>query len=69
MLDFDGFSNSQANMVREEILDSIDDMGIEMIEHQDIKDLAMTFSCMPEATRISFGIDRVKRSIDTTHWV
>ena len=33
MLDVDGVSNSQANMIREEILDSIDDMGVEIIEN------------------------------------
>ena len=44
-------------------------MGIETLEHQDTKDLATTFSLLPAATHISFGIARTKRLIRMMHWV
>ena len=69
MLDIAGFTNAQANRIRADGFDSIDDMGIDVLEEQDIKDLASTFSRMPATSRISFGIARTKRLIGMMHWV
>ena len=69
MLDIAGFNNAQANRIRADGFDSIDDMGIDVLEEQDIKDLASTFSRMPATSRISFGIARTKRLIRMMHWV
>ena len=40
-----------------------------MLEDQDMKDLATTFSCLPATTCISFRISRTKRLIGIIHWV
>ena len=68
MLNFVGFANTQANRIREDGFDAIEEKGIETLEDQDIKDLATTFSCLPASSRISFGIARIKRHSWDDKW-
>ena len=60
MLDIARFLTPKANRIREEGFDSVDDMGVEMLEDQDVKQLATTFSRFPASSRISFGISQTK---------
>lgn len=69
ILNFAGFTNDQANRIRVEAFDSIDDMGIQILEDQDKKELAKDFSRFLETTRISFGIAYPKRLIRMINWV
>ena len=69
MLKSVGVTKAQDNRIREECFDEIQDIGIEMLEEQDIKDLVTTFSCFSASSRISFRIAWTKRLIAMIYWV
>ena len=69
LLKFVGFTDAQAKKVRDEGFDSIDQIGIDILEEDDIKKLAESFGRMTGSNRISFGIARTKRLIGMMHWI
>ena len=68
MLKFAWFLNPQANRIREDGFDTVEDMGVEMLEEENITELAATFSRLPVSSHISFGIARSKRLNGMIHW-
>ena len=69
LLKFVGFTDAQAKKVRDEGFDSVDQIGIEILEEEDIKKLAESFGRMTGSNRFSFGIARTKRLIGMMHWI
>ena len=62
-LEIVGFTLVQGKQIRADGFDHMMDMNIEILEEQDIKDLAETFSRKLVGSRISFGMDHTKRLI------
>ena len=69
MLNFVGFANSQANMIREDGFGTIECMRIDILEDQDIKYLSTTFRWLPALIQIIFGMDRTKQLIGMIHLI
>ena len=69
MLGFVGFTPAQVVRIRADGFDQLEDMGIDVLEEQDITSLADSMSRQPAGRRISFGIARTKRLIGMMHWV
>ena len=68
MLKFVGFTNQQVVRVRADSLDQLEDMGIDVLEEQDIKDLSNSLGRLPAAGgRVNFGITRTKSLIGMMH--
>ena len=63
------FLTPQASRIREDGFDTIEDMGTETLEDDDIRELATTFSSFPASRHVSFGTARAKRLFRIMCWV
>ena len=65
-----GFTNQQIARIRADGFDQLDDMALDILEEQDIKDLSTSLARLPaNGGRVNFGIARTKRLIGMMHWV
>ena len=70
MLEFAGFTEPQVEKIRADGFDQLDDLGLDVLEAEDIKDLSVTLGRLPaNGGRVNFGIARTKRLIGMMHWV
>jgi len=70
MLAFAGFTEAQIFRIRADGFDQLDDLSLDVLEAEDIKDLSVTLGRLPaNGGRVSFGIARTKRLIVMMHWV
>ena len=65
-----GFTGRQIVTIRADGFDQLEDMTLDVLEEQDIKDLAKSLASLAAAGgRVTFGIARTKRLIGMMHWV
>ena len=69
LLDHAGFNNQQIARIRADGFDQLEDMALDVLEEQDIKDLSESLARLPAVSRVNFGIARTKRLIGLMHWV
>ena len=70
MLEFAGFTVPQVVKIRADGFDQLDDLGLDVLEAEDIKDLSVTLGRLPaNGGTVNFGIARTKRLIGMMHWV
>ena len=68
LLDHVGFNNKQIARIRADGFDQLEDMALDVLEEQDIKDLSESLARLPAAQgRVNFGIARTKRLIGMMH--
>ena len=70
MLRFSKFTNQQVVQVKADGFDQVEDMGINVLEEQDIKDLSNSLvRLLGIGGRVIFGIARTKRLTGMIHWI
>jgi len=70
MLGFSGFNNQQVVWVQADGFEQLEDIGIDVLEEQDIKDISTSLGRLPATGGwVSFGIARTKRLIGMMHWI
>ena len=68
MLEFTGFTELQVIRIRADGFNQIDDLGLDVLETEDIKDLSATLCRLPaNGDRVRFGIARTKHLIGMMH--
>ena len=68
MLEFAGFTEPQVVRIRADGFDQLDDLGLDVLEAEDIKDLSVTLGRLPaNGGRVNFGIAQTKRLIGMMH--
>ena len=70
MLEFTGFTELQVVRIRADGFNQLDNLGLDVLESEDIKDLSVTLGRLPaNGGRASFGIACTKRLIGMMYWV
>jgi len=70
MIAFAGFTEAQIFRIRADGFDQVNDLGLDVLEAEDIKDLSVTLGRLPaNRGRVSFDIVCTKRLIGMMHWV
>ena len=70
MLEFVVPANTQVVRIRADGFNLLDNLSLNVLKAEDIKDLFVTLGRLPSnGGRKSFGIDRTKRLIGMMHWV
>ena len=70
LLDHAGFTGRQIMRIRADGFDQLEDMALNVLEEQDIKDLAKSLASLwSTGDCVTFGIIRTKRLIGMMYWV